>query len=85
MIDRVILAAAIPCLMLIAAAQTALAQPVNSARSAVRAACAADIRALCAGVAPGGGRIVQCMQQKHDQLSDGCKTALETARTQPRQ
>jgi len=53
--------------------------------SAVRAACASDIRALCAGVTRGGGRIVQCMQQKRDQLSDGCKSALASARTQPPQ
>jgi hypothetical protein len=51
---------------------------------AVRAACAADIRAHCAGVQPGGGRIRQCMREKRDQLSQGCKRALVAARGQSR-
>jgi hypothetical protein len=50
----------------------------------VRAACAADIRALCAGVQPGGGRIRQCMREKRDQLSQGCKRALIAGRGQSR-
>jgi Cysteine rich repeat len=59
---------------------SALAQP-NSA-GAVRAACGADIRSLCAGIQPGGGRIIQCMREKRDQLSAGCKDALTAVRRQ---
>jgi hypothetical protein len=42
----------------------------------VRSACGADIRTLCAGVAPGGGRIVQCIASNAASLSPGCKDVL---------
>lgn len=42
-------------------------------------ACGADIKALCAGVQPGGGRIKQCIMEKSDQLSPSCKAALASA------
>jgi hypothetical protein len=43
----------------------------------VRQACGSDVRSLCSGIMPGGGRIKQCMIDKFDQLSDGCKAALK--------
>jgi hypothetical protein len=46
----------------------------------LRQACAADVQTLCAAVLPGGGRIKQCMIEKFDQLSDGCKGAMKDAR-----
>ncbi|WP_369719707.1 hypothetical protein AB8Z38_20810 [Bradyrhizobium sp. LLZ17] len=42
----------------------------------VRSACGGDIRALCGGVAPGGGRIVQCIASNAASLSPGCKDVL---------
>ena len=42
----------------------------------VRSACGADIRSLCAGVAPGGGRIVQCIAGNAASLSPACKDVL---------
>ncbi|SFO54683.1 Cysteine rich repeat-containing protein [Bradyrhizobium sp. Ghvi] len=42
----------------------------------VRSACSADIRSLCAGVAPGGGRIVQCIASNAASLSPACKDVL---------
>lgn len=42
----------------------------------VRSACGADIRTLCAGVAPGGGRIVQCVASNAASLSPACKDVL---------
>lgn len=42
----------------------------------VRSACGADIRTLCAGVAPGGGRIVQCIAGNAASLSPACKEVL---------
>lgn len=41
-----------------------------------RSACGADIRTLCAGVAPGGGRIIQCISNKAAALSPACKDVL---------
>ena len=42
----------------------------------MRSACGADIRTLCAGVAPGGGRIMQCVANRAADLSPGCKDVL---------
>jgi cysteine rich repeat protein len=43
-----------------------------------RGACKADYEKFCAGTAPGGGRIVACLNKQHDQLSDACKKALDS-------
>ena len=42
----------------------------------MRSACGADVRALCAGVAPGGGRIMQCISNRAADLSPACKEVL---------
>lgn len=47
-----------------------------SGMAATRAACQADLQTLCAGVQPGGGRIMQCLKQNRDKLSAGCKSAM---------
>ena len=76
MIDRI-------TLLLAALATLALSpQPAAAQSGSVRAACAADVRTLCAGVQRGGGRIIQCMQDQHEQLSEGCKNALAAAAAQ---
>jgi len=48
----------------------------------LRQACGSDVRSLCSGIMPGGGRIKQCMIDKFDQLSDGCKAALKDKQAQ---
>jgi Cysteine rich repeat len=58
-----------------AAAQTG-GQP---SLDAIRAACAGDAQKLCAGVQPGGGRIVACLKEHKDSLSDRCKQAAGLA------
>ena len=42
----------------------------------LRSACGADVRSICGGVAPGGGRIVQCLATNAAQLSPTCKDVL---------
>jgi Cysteine rich repeat len=42
----------------------------------LRSACSGDVRALCGSVAPGGGRIVQCLATKAASLSPACKEVL---------
>jgi hypothetical protein len=54
----------------------------NPAGKAVRQACMADIKSLCDGIQPGGGRIQQCIRGKREQLSAGCKSAMMEARQQ---
>jgi len=56
------------------AAQSAQAGDQQSL-AAIRAACAEDAQKLCAGVQPGGGRIVACLKEHKDSLSDKCKQA----------
>jgi Cysteine rich repeat len=58
-----------------AAAQTG-GQP---SLAAIRAACADDAQKLCAGVPSGGGRIVACLKEHKDSLSDRCKQAAGLA------
>jgi hypothetical protein len=42
----------------------------------MRSACGADVRTLCAGVAPGGGRIMQCIANRAADLSPACRDVL---------
>jgi hypothetical protein len=42
----------------------------------LRSACGGDVRSLCGGVQPGGGRIVQCLATKSASLSPACKEVL---------
>jgi Cysteine rich repeat len=41
-----------------------------------RSACGADVRALCAGVPAGGGRIVECLASQPAALSPACRDVL---------
>ena len=43
--------------------------------------CAADQQALCAGVPPGGGRIIACLMRNQAALSPLCKNALAMAQS----
>jgi len=60
------------------AAQFALADD-QPTLAAIRAACAEDAQKVCAGVQPGGGRIVACLKEHKDSLSDRCKQAAGLA------
>lgn len=42
----------------------------------VRSACGGDVRTLCGGVAPGGGRIIQCLATQAASISPACKEVL---------
>ena len=41
--------------------------------------CSTDIQSLCAGVKPGGGRVLACLQSHVGELSVGCSTMLSKA------
>jgi hypothetical protein len=47
------------------------------AQSSVRA-CTSDIKALCAGVAPGQGRIAGCIKERIKDVSGPCQDILAT-------
>jgi hypothetical protein len=71
-------------LALIGAARIVVADNAPAAPAAVpaevRSACEADVAKLCAGVQPGGGRIMQCLGQHKTEVSDNCKQAIMKAR-----
>jgi Cysteine rich repeat len=41
--------------------------------------CAVDIKSLCAGIAPGGGHVLACLQSHVSELSVGCSSILSKA------
>ena len=49
------------------------------------AACHDDVQKLCSDVQPGGGRIINCLKEHKDQVSDGCQNAFKVARQDRRQ
>ncbi len=55
-------------------APSALAQD-STAADILRAGCAGDVQRFCANVAPGGGRIIACLKEHRDVVSDQCKQA----------
>jgi hypothetical protein len=56
--------------------QSPAQSPPPQAVAEARAACAVDLQRLCAGVQPGGGRILACLKQHQNQVSPGCKQAV---------
>jgi len=67
--------------MVICAAASAQSAPADDQNNlaAIRAACAEDAQKLCAGVQPGGGRIIACLKEHKDSLSDRCRKAAGLA------
>ena len=61
-----------------ARAQTVPPQLRSEALAMVQV-CRADYDRLCAGVVPGGGRVLACLQSQANQLSPGCAQALPRA------
>ena len=51
----------------------------------LRAACQTDAQNLCSGTQPGGGRIISCLLQHKDEVSDQCKQAFMKATQGPAQ
>jgi hypothetical protein len=47
-----------------------------------RTACAADVQKLCSNVPQGGGRVIACLKQHKEEVSDRCKQAIVNAMQQ---
>lgn len=41
-------------------------------------ACKSDIETYCSGVEKGEGRVMKCLKEHKEQLSEGCKTSLRS-------
>ena len=61
----------------------AMAPPMTPREEAalMRRSCGGDFRALCRGVALGGGRAMACLADHHETLSPPCREAMAAART----
>jgi hypothetical protein len=49
-----------------------------------RLACAEDVKRVCLAIQPGEGRILQCLQEHEQDLSEGCFQSLPKGRLQSR-
>ncbi len=67
----------LPLLLVVCAATAPIYAQANNQPSlaAIQAACAGDAQKLCAGVQSGGGRILACLKEHKDSLSDQCRQA----------
>ena len=52
----------------------------NKMKGALKAACGADVERLCPQVKPGGGRILQCLREQKEQLSQSCREFAQRRR-----
>lgn len=43
----------------------------------IRTYCVSDIKRLCKGVEPGGGRIIDCLKTHKKEMTVGCAQALQ--------
>jgi Cysteine rich repeat len=43
----------------------------------IRTYCVSDIKRLCAGIEPGGGRLIKCLKAHKKEMSVGCALALK--------
>lgn len=53
------------------------ASAVQAQQNDLMTYCKADIERLCAGVQPGGGRILKCLKAHPKDMSVGCAQALQ--------
>ena len=58
------------------ACQQAIGQ-MQALKESIHPGCRADVGRLCQSVAPGGGRIIACLQSHPAEISPGCKTQLD--------
>ncbi|MBN9548266.1 MAG: cysteine rich repeat-containing protein [Alphaproteobacteria bacterium] len=63
----------------VALAQTQIPSEMKAEASSLVQVCRADFDKLCAGVRPGGGRIVACLESHAAELSAPCRDALPRA------
>jgi hypothetical protein len=58
-------------------AALSLSGPALAQTASERAACQADFEKYCPGVAPGGGRIVECLSQHMQKLTAECQKVVK--------
>ena len=68
---------------LLLAGASAMAQAPAPAPGNGANPCADDARRLCKGVQPGEGRILGCLKEHREEVSDACKARLAQQRVRP--
>jgi len=58
----------------------AMAVRITEGVQSFKNACELDIKRFCANIQPGGGRILQCLEDRYQEVSDPC---YQTLRTKP--
>ena len=72
--------AAVAAVMMFAGAAAAQEQGQGGGQGGGRGqACAADVQKMCSDKTDRAGRM-QCLNDNHDKLSDGCKTVVDAMR-----
>src|SRR6476620_8766053 len=66
-------------ILVVGACLLLLGTPAMAQQRAVAKACAGDIKTLCQGVQPGGGRIRDCIKSHFGELSTTCQTVVMKA------
>ena len=73
------LALASAAFLVAASAQTQVSPQMRGEAIALMQVCRGDYDRLCAGVMPGGGRVLACLQTHTSQLSAACGQAMPRA------
>jgi hypothetical protein len=73
------LALASAAFIVAASAQTQVSPQMRGEAMTLMQICRGDYDRLCAGVQPGGGRVLACLQNQADQLSAACGQAMPRA------
>jgi hypothetical protein len=68
---------AVGCIVALGVAQAQDSPPPAAGKGGAREACKADVDKFCSDVKSGGGRIIACMKQHKDELSQPCKDAID--------
>src|SRR6185369_14410134 len=66
-------------ILVVGACLLLLGTPAMAQQRAVAKACAGDIKTLCEGVQPGGGRIRDCIKTHFGDLSAACQAVVMKA------
>jgi len=75
------LASVSTALAMASSAQAQLSPQMRSEAIALMRVCRGDYDRLCAGVQPGGGRVLACLQNHASQLSAACGQAVPRAQS----
>jgi|AraplaDrversion2_2_1032049.scaffolds.fasta_scaffold00369_3 hypothetical protein len=66
----------LPLAFILAATSVSAQELSISQKLELRTDCKADISRLCPGITPGGGRLIECIKAKKDQLSKPCAATI---------